>query len=191
MYSKVLGISFPQAPQYNIRAVSNFFENSQRYLQLNAPVSLTPVEWEKSSIIFLFGHLLVIRVNKLINFFLQAQFKVSAVWYCSHFLQLVSLTPATNLLPLSLTPVAKLQTCNRYQHHHQYRCSWFQWCALTCEYLHEFMKKFEMSLVCKTEYCKSYQSFLTSVGEKFLINFPEGVLVDCSPRALLGCIDNF
>ncbi len=27
-------ISFPQAPEYTIRAVSNFFENSRRYLQL-------------------------------------------------------------------------------------------------------------------------------------------------------------
>jgi hypothetical protein len=26
-------ISFPQAPEYSIRAVSNFFENSRRYLQ--------------------------------------------------------------------------------------------------------------------------------------------------------------
>ncbi len=47
-------ISFPQAPEYTIRAVSNFFENSRRYSQLKVdhryqrqaaklpPVSTTP-----------------------------------------------------------------------------------------------------------------------------------------------------
>jgi hypothetical protein len=34
-------ISFPQAPDYTIRDISNFFENSRRYSQ--PPVSVTPV----------------------------------------------------------------------------------------------------------------------------------------------------
>ncbi len=48
------------------------------------------------------------RLNIYINFCLQVHFKVSAAWYCSHCLPLVSLTPAANLPPASLTPVANL-----------------------------------------------------------------------------------
>ncbi len=40
-------VSFPQAPEYAIRAISIFFENSRRFLQLKVhhrtQVSLTPV----------------------------------------------------------------------------------------------------------------------------------------------------
>jgi hypothetical protein len=42
----LLGISFPQAPEYTIRAVWNFFENLRRYSQLE--VSLTPVAIAKN-----------------------------------------------------------------------------------------------------------------------------------------------
>ncbi len=46
------------------------------------------------------------RVNININFCLQVHFKVSAVWYCSHYLPTVSLTPVANLPPVSLIPMA-------------------------------------------------------------------------------------
>ncbi len=47
------------------------------------------------------------RVNIYIKFCLQVHFKVSAAWYCSHCLPLVSLTPVA-MLPVSLTTVANL-----------------------------------------------------------------------------------
>ncbi len=48
------------------------------------------------------------RVNIYINFCLQVHFKVSAAWYCSHFLPPVSTTPppVEKLPPVSLIPVA-------------------------------------------------------------------------------------
>ncbi len=48
------------------------------------------------------------RVNIFINFCLQVHFKLSAAWYCCHYLPPVSTTPAANLPPASLTPVANL-----------------------------------------------------------------------------------
>ncbi len=48
------------------------------------------------------------RANLKIQFWLQAHFKVSAAWYCSHYLPPVSLTMVANLLPVSLTPVENL-----------------------------------------------------------------------------------
>jgi hypothetical protein len=60
-------ISFPQAPDYTFRAVSNFFEISRRYSQLKVHHRFTTGivdtggKWEKSSIrkvfIISFGHL--------------------------------------------------------------------------------------------------------------------------------------
>jgi hypothetical protein len=54
------------------------------------------------------------RVNIYINFCLQVQFKVSAAWYCSHYLPPVSLTPVANLSPVLLIPVA---ICHRRPWH--------------------------------------------------------------------------
>ncbi len=48
------------------------------------------------------------RVNIYKNFCPQVHLKVSAVWYCFHYLPLVSLTPEANMPPVSLTPVANL-----------------------------------------------------------------------------------
>ncbi len=79
------------------------------------------------------------RANLSINFCLQVHFKVSAALYCSHYLPLVSLTPVENLPPVSTT-LAKLgANCHR--------CRWYWWCTLTCKYLCEFSKKFEMFLM--------------------------------------------
>ncbi len=105
-------------------------------------------------------------VNIYINFCLQVHFKVSAAWYCSHHVPPVSLTSAANLPPVSLTPMANLQTsisgtggkicrrCRWYRRQFCHLCYWhrwqicqrWRWCTLICEYLHEFSKKFEMTL---------------------------------------------
>ncbi len=41
------------------------------------------------------------RVNIYINFCLQVHFKMSAAWYCCHYLPPVSLTPVANLPPVT------------------------------------------------------------------------------------------
>ncbi len=46
------------------------------------------------------------RANIYINFCLQVHFKLSAAWYCCHYLPPVSTTPAANWPPVSLIPVS-------------------------------------------------------------------------------------
>ncbi len=60
-------ISFPQASDYNIRAVLNFFENSRRYSQLKVCHRCQRHRWQKLSsrkiLIILFGHLWVVELT--------------------------------------------------------------------------------------------------------------------------------
>ncbi len=96
-------ITFPQAPDNNIRIISNFFENSRRYSQVKVhhvanlpPVSMTPVancrRYQRHR---------------------QQNFATSS---------LVLLTPVANL-PL-------VANCHRYQRHRWqicHRCHWHRW----------------------------------------------------------------
>ncbi len=68
-------ISFPQASDYAIRAVSNFFENSRRYSQLKVCHRCqmdTGGKWKKPSsrkiLIILFGHLWVLELTYILIF---------------------------------------------------------------------------------------------------------------------------
>ncbi len=147
---------FPQAPEYTIRAVSNFFENSRRYSQLKVDHRyqrhrqqiLTPVS--------------VVLLIPLAN------------------LPPVSTIPAANLPPVSTTPVANndlisgwgdlkvnlkakifiyvnstIQRCpNKIikiflieDFFICHRCQRHRWSTLSCEYLREFWKKFETVLM--------------------------------------------
>ncbi len=60
------------------------------------------------------------RVNIYINFCLQVHSKVSAAWYCSHYLPPVSTTTVANLPPVLLIPVA---ICHRCQQHKRKFCA--------------------------------------------------------------------
>ncbi len=140
-------ISFPQASEYTITAISNFFENSRRYSRLKVHHLCQQHRWQMEKIFkqknfhnFVWSPL-GSRVNIFINFCLQVQFKVSAAWYCFHYLPPVSTTPVANL-PVSLIPVANLPPVSLIP-----AAIWYRWCTLTCEYLREFSKKFEMTLL--------------------------------------------
>ncbi len=81
-------ISFPQASDYTIRAVSNFFENSRRYSQLKVCHWCQRHRWqmEKTFKQKNFNNFVWTPsnsgVNIYINFCLQVHFKVSEAWYC-------------------------------------------------------------------------------------------------------------
>ncbi len=64
------------------------------------------------------------RVNIYINFCLQYHFKVSAAWYCCHYLPPVSLPPVANFPPVSLIPVA---ICHRRRWHRWQICRQYRW----------------------------------------------------------------
>ncbi len=145
-------ISFPPAPEYSIKTVSKFFENSQRYSQLKVCHRCRWHQWQMEKIFnqknfnnFVWSPL-GSRGNIYINFCLQVHFQVSAAWYCSHYLPPVSTTQAElenwwqNLLPLSLIPVANLPPVYLIPAAICHRWHWHQWCTLTCEYLRQFSK---------------------------------------------------
>ncbi len=107
-------ISFSQASDYTIRAVSKFFENSRRYSQLKVCHRYQRHRWQMEKTFkqkdfnnFVWTPL-GSRVNIYIHFCLQVHFKVSGAWYCCHYLPPALLTPVANFPPVSLSPVANL-----------------------------------------------------------------------------------
>ncbi len=117
-------ISFPQASEYTITAISNFFENSRRYSRLKVHHRC---QWHRSQMEKILRQKnfknfawapLSSRVNIYINFCLQIHFQVSAAWYCSHYLPPASLTPAANLHRWH-----RWQICHRCQQH---KGNWWQ-----------------------------------------------------------------
>ncbi len=124
-------ISFPQESEYTITAISNFFENLRRYSRLKVHHRCQRHRWQMEKIFkqknfnnFVWAPL-GSRVYIYINFCPQVHFKVSAAWYCSHYLPPVSTTPAANLPHVSLILVAichrrrwhRRQICRRCQQH--------------------------------------------------------------------------
>ncbi len=99
-------ISFPQAPEYTIRAVSKFFENSRIYSQLKVDhwyqrhrwQICHRYQWHPRQIL---PPILLVLLIPVAN------------------LPPVSTIPAANLPPVSTTPVAN---CHRYQRHRQQIC---------------------------------------------------------------------
>ncbi len=80
-------ISFPPAPEYPIRTVSNFFENSQRYSQLKVDHRCRWHQWQMRKIRNqknfnnFVGTPLDSRVTTYIHFCLQVHFQLCAAWY--------------------------------------------------------------------------------------------------------------
>ena len=116
-------ISFPPAPEYPIRTVSNLFENSRRYSQLNID-QMRKIINQKNFNIFVRTPL-DSRVNIYINFCLQVHFEVSAAWYrwqichrcqryrrkrCSNkIIKIFLIEDFFHLPPVSATPVVNLE----------------------------------------------------------------------------------
>ncbi len=118
-------ISFPRAPDYTNRAVSNFYKNSRRYLQLKAQHWCRWHRWQMKKIFnqkifhYFFWTPLSSRVSIQIHFFLQVHFKLLAVWsllplfatgviYIGGKFAAGFVDTDGNLPPVLLTPVANL-----------------------------------------------------------------------------------
>ncbi len=90
--------SFPQASDYTIRPLRIFskicgdIRSSRQMKKTFKQKNFNNLVWTP----------LGSRVNIYINFCLQVHFKVSAAWYCCHYLPPMSLTPVANLPPVSL-----------------------------------------------------------------------------------------
>ncbi len=96
-------ISFPLAPEYTMKVVSNFFKYTWRFSQLKVCHRCQRHRWQMQKIFnrksfnYLVWTPLGSKVNLYKHFCLQVHFKVSAAWYCSHYLP-----PVANLPPVSL-----------------------------------------------------------------------------------------
>jgi hypothetical protein len=92
-------ITFSQAPDNNIRIISNFFENLRRYSQVKVHHWCQRHRWQ------ILPTVPLVLLTPVAN------------------LPPVSTIPAANLLPVSTTPVA---SCHRYQRHRRQICHRYQ-----------------------------------------------------------------
>jgi hypothetical protein len=117
-------IRFPPTSEYPNRTVSNFFENSRRYSQLKVHHRCCWHRWQ---------------INKIFNQQIKKKnfehlWVVESTCRCIFFFKFTFRCQQSDSVPI---------ICHR--------CHWYQWCTLTCEYLREFLKKFEMTLMLLSE----------------------------------------
>ena len=97
-------ISFPQALEYTIRAVSNFFENSRRYSQLKVDHRCQRHRWQTMRFISGWGYLKV-NLNAKIYIYVN-----STIQRCPNkIIKIFLIEVFFHLPPVSLTPVASLE----------------------------------------------------------------------------------
>ncbi len=138
-------ISFPQALEYTIRAVSNFFENSRRYSQLKVDHRpMTPVAnftTSFSSVVDTGGKFATDVSDtggKQWDSY-QAEDTLKWIWRQKFIYMLTLLSKGVPTKLLKFFWLKSFFICQRCQRH--------RWSTLSCEYLREFWKKFEMVLM--------------------------------------------
>jgi hypothetical protein len=109
--------SFPQAPEYTIRAVSNIFENSRRYSQLKVDHRYQRHRQQICRRCQRHRWQICHRYQRHRRQILPPVSLVLLAPVAN--LPPVSTIPATNLPPVSTTPVAN---CHRYQRHRRQIC---------------------------------------------------------------------
>ncbi len=166
-------ISFPQAPEYTIRVVSNFFENSRRYSQLKVCHRCQRHRWQMQKI---FNH-------KSFNYLVWTPLG-SKVTYRNIFAFKFTLrSQQPDIAPIICHRWQILRRCRWYRWQIATDvvdtggkfaagvvdtggkfatginntsetgdkicrwCRWYRWCTFTCKYLREFSKKFETVLM--------------------------------------------
>jgi hypothetical protein len=113
--------SFPQAPErYTIRVVSNFFEYSRRYSQLKVHHRYCWHQWQMEKIFN----------NKILIILFGHLWEVQLTYRYIFAFKFTLRSQQPDIVPI---------ICHW--------CRWYRWCTLTCEYLREFSKKFEMVLM--------------------------------------------
>ncbi len=163
-----LWISFPQAPEYTIRAVSNFFENSWRYSQLKVDQRYQRHRWQICHRCQRHRRQNCRRYQRHRRQILPPVSLVLLIPVAN--LPPVSTILAANLPPMSTTPALKwnlkvnlkaktyifvnstVQRCPNkifkiFLIKDFFICHRHRWSTLSCEYLREFSKKLETVLM--------------------------------------------
>ncbi len=145
-----------------------FYENSRRYSRLKVHHRCQRHQWQMEKIFeqknctnFVWAPL-GSRVNIHINFCLQVYFKVSAAWYCSHYLP-----------PVSLIPVA---ICQWRRWHRRQLIRWYHWhrwqiCHRCQQHKGELVAKFAAGVV---DTCGKFAAGVVDTGG----TFADGVVDD-------------
>ncbi len=148
-----LWISFPSAPEYPIRTISNFFENSRRYSQVKVHHQCQRHRWPicyrcqrrrwqvATGINDTGGKFAAGVVDTGGKWWEQYQAADTLKWiWRQKFIYMVTLLPKgaqTKLLKFFCLKIFSI--CHR--------CRWHRWCTLSREYLREFSKKFEKAVL--------------------------------------------
>jgi len=97
-------ISFPPAPEYSIKTVSNFFENSRRYSQLKVDHRYQRHQWQ---IMGLISGCRYLKVNLKAKIYLYVN---STIQRCSNkIIKIFLIEDFFHLPPVSATPVVNLK----------------------------------------------------------------------------------
>ncbi len=134
-------IIFPRAPEYSIKTISNFFENSRRYSQLKVCHRCRWHQWQMEKIFN----------QKNFNNFVRSPLGSRGNIYIN-FCHQVHRCLQPDIVPIICHRCQRhrWQICRRcrwYRWKICHRCRWHWWWTLICEYLREFSKKFEMILL--------------------------------------------
>ncbi len=132
-------ISF-QAPEY-------LFEKSHRQVH-----HLCSWKWwqmekiiNKKVLIILFGHLWIVPIIWHRCHWHRWQIYCWFHWYCSSNSPLESLTGGVVDTRGKFFTRCSCHWCHWHRWQICHWCHWYRWCNLTCEYLHKFSTKFEMT----------------------------------------------
>ncbi len=155
------------APEYPIRTVSNFFENSRRYSQLKVDHRCHWHWWQMKKIFNqknftnFVGHLWIVELTYIYSFAFKFTLKylqpdINSIvchwcrwqrgqicrrcrWYRWQFANGIVDTGGKFATGINSTSETGGKICHR--------CRWYRWSTLSCEYLREFSKKFETVLM--------------------------------------------
>ncbi len=146
-------ITFPQAPENNIRIISNFFENSRRYSQAKVHHRCQRHRWQICRRCQRHRWQIAAGINDTGGKFCH-QFPLCC-WHrwqimgtisgCGHLKVTLFIYMLTLLPKGAQTKLLKFFCFKMFSICH--RCRWHRWCTLSREYLREFSKKFEMAVV--------------------------------------------
>ncbi len=118
-------IGFPPAPEYPIRTVSNFFENSRRYSQVKVHHQYQRQRWQICHRCQRHLRQNCRRYQRHRRQILPPVYLVLLIPAAN--LPLMSTTPAANLLPVSTTPVANCHRCQRHRRQIWRQGQWHRW----------------------------------------------------------------
>ncbi len=129
-------ISLPPAPEYTIRAISNFlWQFAEKFAAHGPPPDIVAIIWKFAEKFAAHG---------------PPPDIVAIICYrCRHWhrWQLSPVSPTLTKMVAKFVSLIPVENCCWYYRQIYHRCRSYRWCILTCKYLREFLEKFETVLM--------------------------------------------